>query len=117
MLCLTAWHYVQIGVVAGGCCRLYGRVLFLLRQFLETVKDLLSDQVPLLYPAFDTGRGPDARKTLLAVEHIHAVTILRNANLVVDLRQLIAQRDLRSGDIVGLEHTLVAASAARQERR
>jgi len=111
MFRIAAGSHVQVRFIARRCCALDRLVFSTLCQLLECVEDLLANQKTLLYPPLGSARGPDFCKTLLAVENLYAVAIFQGAYLVVNLGQLIANRDLRRGNIIGLEHALMPASA------
>src|SRR6266536_6028244 len=115
MFGLAAWLNMQIGFIASGGSAFDGRVFFLLPQLLKLIEDLLGDQIALLHPTFDATRGPNFGKTLLAIENIYAVAVFRDASFVVNLRQLVAKRDLRSGNVVRLQHSVVPASTAGEQ--
>jgi hypothetical protein len=100
---------MQVGIVASGSCAGNQRVFFLLGQFLKRLIYLLGDQETLLDPSLDTARGPNSHKTPLAVKDLHPVAVLGRTNLVVNLDQLVAKYDLRSGDVINLEDTPVVA--------
>ena len=51
MVAFAIGFEMDIGLIAGSSAGLHRRILFLPDQLLESVKDLLADQVPLLNPA------------------------------------------------------------------
>ena len=104
MFRIAAGFHVQVRFIAGRCGALDRRVFSTLCQLLECVKYLLANQKTLLHPSLDASRGPDFCKALLAIENLYAVAIFQGAYLVVNLGQLIANRDLLRGNIIGLKH-------------
>ena len=54
MVAFAIGFEMGIGLIAGSSGGLDRRILFLLDQFLESVKDLLADQVPLFDPALSS---------------------------------------------------------------
>ena len=102
---------MQVGLVAQHTRRLHRIIDALLREFLQGVKSLLIDQIALFDPALQAIGGAHAGKTLLVLQHLHALPVLDRAHAVVDGGHLVAQRGLRRRDIVDLEHAMPSAVA------
>src|SRR6185312_13753860 len=89
----------------------------LLLHFLEAVKDLVSYQITLFDPAFLSAGGANFREALFAIQHIDPVAVFGGTYLVVNLRQLVAQNDLRGRDVVDLKHPVADTIASCEEGR
>src|SRR5262249_55681008 len=103
MLGIAARLDVKVGFIAGDRGGFDGRVPLVGGKFLEGIIDLLAHQIALLDPSLDTARGADAAKTAFAIQHFDTIAVFRRTHLVVNLRQLVAQGDLRGGDVVDLK--------------
>jgi hypothetical protein len=109
---------VKVGLVAEHAWSLHWIIFIVGGELLETVVGFLIDEVSLLDPALDTGRGADARETLFVLEDIDAVAVFYGADAVIDGGNLVAQYRLRRRDVSMFEHTMApAASREREERQ
>src|SRR5579864_9415550 len=102
---------VEIGVIASGGRAFDWFVFFLLSELLKTVVHLLAHEITLLDPALDASLGAHPSETALAIEHLDPIPIFSYANFVVNLRELIAKRDLGRGNVINFEHAPVPATA------
>src|SRR6266567_8900502 len=106
---------VEVRLIARASCTFDRRVLGLLGQVLERLKNLLAYQIALLYPSLETRCGADLGESLLAIDYINAIAIFCGADPVVYLGKLVAERNLRRGDIVSLEDARVLTPATEKQ--
>src|SRR5215470_2566926 len=114
MLCLAPGRDVQVRVIPQNSRRLQGRVLIVLREFLQAVEGLLIDQVTLLDPALNAGCSTHSGESFFVVEDFDALSVLDGSDTVVDGRDLIAQSRLWRGDIVDFQDAMTASAAAAE---
>jgi len=115
MFCVAAGLHVQIRLIARASRTFDWRVLGLLGQALERLKNLLAYQIALLYPSLETRCSADLGESLLAIDYINAIAIFCGANSVVYLSKLVAERNLRGGDIVSLKDARVLTPATEKQ--
>ena len=115
MFSVAARLDVEVRLIACASCTFDRRVLGLLGQILERLKNLLAYQIALLYPSLETARGADLGESLLAIDYINAIAIFCGADSVVYLGKLVAERNLRRGDIVSLENARVLTPATEKQ--
>src|SRR5262249_10478010 len=108
---------VQVCVVASGSSGNDRRILCVLAKLLESVEHFLVNEISLLDPAFEAGGSAHLGETLFAVENLDPLTVGSSTNLVVNLGKLIAQRDLRSGNIVHFKNVPPCAHTQRKGGR
>jgi len=106
---------VQVGVVPRHRRALRRQLLRGLLHLLEGVVNLLTHKVTLLNPAFDAVGKPDLGKTLLPIDNFNPIPVLRGPDLVVDLRELVAQRDLGGRNVIDFEDTLSMSAASGKQ--
>jgi hypothetical protein len=111
MLSFASRLYVQISVVTRNADRLHGVFLMLARKFLELIVDGLRNQVALLDPSFKIARRTHLGESAIAVKYLNPLSILNNADLVVDRGDLIAQRRLRGRHVCRFERSASATIA------
>src|SRR5580693_7486491 len=116
MFGLPAWSHVEIGFIPQNSWGLHGIVLIVSGKFLQGVEGFLIDQEALFDPAFDSAGGAYADETLLALQHLDALSILHVADAIEDGRHLVAQRGLRRRDICHLEHPMTPATTPGSQK-
>lgn len=87
---------VQVRVIAQNTRRLHGILLMVARQLLQRIVGLLIDEISLLDPAFQPAGRAHPRETFFTIDDFQALAIFYIADAVVNGRNLIAQRRLRS---------------------
>src|ERR1700736_466257 len=106
---------VQIGVIAQHTGGLHRIVLIILRELLHAVVGLLIYEIALFNPTFDPARRAHPRETLFMIKNFQALSVLDSAILVIDCRNLVAQRGLWCRHISDFQHAM-AASAGYEYR-
>ena len=106
---------VDISLVVRHGSRLDGLVTHLRRQLLERVISVLTDQVALFQPSFDSGRGANPGKAAVPPQDLHRLTVFYGAGFVVHQGYLIAQNSLRRGHVGHLLVIVLAAIATLEQ--
>src|SRR5581483_320045 len=107
---------VEIAVIAGCSLRLNGSVLAVFGELLKTLKHLLTHQVALFHPSFGAAGATYAYEATLVFQHLHALAIFHDSNLVVDGGEPIPQIHLRRGDIIDFQDFAAPASASGEKK-
>lgn len=107
---------MQIGLIAQDSRSLDGIVLMIGGEFLQCVESLLVNQEALLNPAFDPGCGAHPGEALLALQNLHALSILHFADAVIDSGNLIPQRRLRGRNVSDLQDAVTTVPTGRKQQ-
>ena len=83
-----------------------------LREFLQTIKRLLIDQISLFNPALDAANGSHTGKAFFAIDDLDTFTILHGPNAVVDSRHLVPERRLRRRYVSHFQYSMASAIAS-----
>ena len=116
MLALAARRNVQIRFVAQDSRSLHWIIPGVLRELLQTVESFLINQESLLDPALETAGRAHTDKAFLTIQNLDPLSVLHIADAVVNSRDLIAQRRLRSRNISRFQPAVTSPAAGRNHR-
>ena len=106
----------KVGCCLGAAARLNDHRLGLRQQLLAAFPQLRLHQVTTIDPPNRAVRGADLDVVVPAGEHVHALSIIENANLLVHLRHAAQKRKRALTHISGAERFVLGSEIPSQQR-
>ena len=109
MVRLTPRSDVEIRVISQDSGSLRRGVQIVLREFLQTIKSLLIDQISLFNPTLDAACGPHTCKAFFTIDDLDTFTIFHGPYTIVDSSHLIPQGSLGCRYVRNLQYSMTSA--------